>query len=221
MPTLNDGPAGQTLPGGAYERLKQAIISGELEPGAHLVETVLARLCNVSRTPVREALTRLQQDGLVHQGSRGLVVRERSPEEILDIYETRIALEAMAARLAAERVTALDRARISRALALGDEADTSDPRSLSDANRELHKVIWNATHNGSLIDLLERLDLHLVRYPETTLAFPGRWEEAVSQHRELVAAIFDRDSERAAHLATEHFTIARDIRLRLWEDGVA
>ena len=102
------GVPGATLPGGAYERLKNAIITGELGPGTHLVESSLARLCQVSRTPVREALTRLEQDGLVHQGARGLVVRERSPEEILDIYETRIVLEATAARLAAERHTALD-----------------------------------------------------------------------------------------------------------------
>jgi DNA-binding GntR family transcriptional regulator len=216
---MNESESSQTSPAGPYERLKQAIISGELEPGTHLVESALARLCEVSRTPVREALTRLEQDGLVHHGPRGLIVRERSPEEILDIYETRVVLEATAARLAAERATALDRVRLARALSRCDEADVDDPRSLSHANRELHRVIWKTTHNESLIDLLERLDLHLVRYPETTLAFPGRWEEAKGQHRDIVAAITERDAELAARLATEHFTTARDIRLRLWEEG--
>jgi DNA-binding GntR family transcriptional regulator len=200
----------------AYERLKQAIITGELEPGTHLVETSLARLCQVSRTPVREALTRLEQDGLVQQGPRGLVVRERSPQEILDIYETRIVLEATAARIAAQRSTPLDAVRLDQAARLTEAVDTSDPRALSRANRELHRVIWHSTHNESLIDLLERLDLHLLRFPETTLAFPGRWAESTAQHREIVAAIQAGDGERAAQLATEHFTAAREIRLRLW-----
>jgi DNA-binding GntR family transcriptional regulator len=216
---MSDTKAGRLpkpAPASAYERLKQAIITGELEPGAHLVETALARWCEVSRTPVREALTRLEQDGLVQHGPRGLVVRERSPEEILDIYETRIVLEATAARLAAQRATALDRVRLGHALGLADDVDADDPSALSRANRELHRVIWQSTHNESLIDLLERLDLHLVRFPETTLAFPGRWEEAIAQHREIVAAIAAGDSELASRLATEHFTAAREIRLRLW-----
>src|ERR1700754_1808293 len=81
-----------------YERLKQAILDGELVPGQQLVEISLAQWCQVSRTPIREALSRLEQDGLALRTDRGLVVRERSPEEILDIYDTRIVLEAMAAR---------------------------------------------------------------------------------------------------------------------------
>ena len=80
-----------------YEILQQAILRGELAPGQPLVETTLAARYNVSRTPIREALTRLEQDRLVERTDRGLVVRRRSPEQILDIYETRIALEATAA----------------------------------------------------------------------------------------------------------------------------
>ena len=91
-----------------YERLKRAILRGEFPPGHPLVETYLARWCQVSRTPIREALTRLEQDGLVLRTDKGLVVRERSPEEILDIYETRVVLEATAARVAAIRRSRFD-----------------------------------------------------------------------------------------------------------------
>src|SRR5665811_1478321 len=94
----------------AYEQLKQAIMEGELQPGEPLVEVALADWCKVSRTPVREALMRLEQDGLVQRGhrdlgDRGLIVRESSPEEILDIYDTRIVLEGRVAAVAAERRT--------------------------------------------------------------------------------------------------------------------
>src|SRR5690606_35558099 len=104
----NHPPAPPARPPSPYERIKEAIIAGDLAPGQPVVETALAEWCQVGRTPIREALTRLEQDGLLIRTSRGLVVRERSPDVILDIYETRILLEAAAARTAAARRTQLD-----------------------------------------------------------------------------------------------------------------
>jgi DNA-binding GntR family transcriptional regulator len=200
-----------------YERLTQAIMSGELEPGEQLVESALAEWCEVSRTPIREALTRLEQDGLVQRGEHGLVVRESSPEEILDIYETRIVLESRAAGVAAERRTSLDLMAMRRAVERAHRVGTDDPYAMAETNREFHRTVWRASHNESLIDLLERLNLHLGRYPATTLAYPGRHDASHNEHGELVAAIEARDSELAAAVASRHFTEARDIRLRLWE----
>ncbi len=74
-----------------------------------------------------------------------------------------------------------------------------------------------ATHNEALIDLLDRLNLHLLRYPATTLSYPGRWDESLVQHAELVEAIIARDQARAEELGRRHFVIARDIRLKLYE----
>lgn len=201
-----------------YERIKQAILSGELEPGQALVEATLAEWCEVSRTPVREALTRLVQDGLVTRGDRGLVVRESSPEEILDIYETRIVLEATAARFAAERRNQNDLLMMKRILRQMTKLSSDDPTSRAAINAEFHGLIWRASHNGSLIDLLGRLSMHLGRYPATTLAFPGRWEEGNREHAELVDAIEARNSDLAAEVAAKHFSAARDIRLQLWEN---
>lgn len=202
-----------------YERIKRAILTGEFAPGSPLVETTLARWCDVSRTPVREALTRLEQDGLVERGDRGLVVRDRSPEEILDIYETRIALESTAARVAAERRTSFDLIRLQRLLDRTAQMPSEDQRAV-DVNREFHRQIWEASHNDSLFDLLERLNLHLMRYPATTLSYPDRWETAAEEHRRIVEAIADRDAERAAEAAARHFIAARDIRLTLWEQDL-
>lgn len=196
-----------------YETLKQAILTGELEPGQPLVETALAEWCQVSRTPIREALTRLEQDGLVDRSDRGMIVRMRSPEEILDVYETRLVLEATAGRMAAERRTPHDLRLLQRLLQRGEEVDTDDPAAMVEQNRQFHRAVWRASHNESLIDLLERLNLHLARYHETTLSYPGRWAEAKKQHALLVDAIDKRDGELAHDIALQHFTDARDIRL--------
>jgi DNA-binding GntR family transcriptional regulator len=201
-----------------YERLKNAIVSGELVPGQPLVETALAEWCEVSRTPIREALTRLEHDGLVERTDRGLAVRERSPDEILDIYEARIALEATAARVAAERRTSHDLLLFGRIAERMEALVDGDVDRMVDLNGQFHRAIRKATRNEALIDLLERLDLHLLRYPATTLSSPGRWAVANKQHRALIEAIEQRDGVAAAHIATEHFSDARNIRLRLWEE---
>jgi DNA-binding GntR family transcriptional regulator len=203
-----------------YETLKNAILHGELGPGQPLVEANLAAWCNVSRTPVREALLRLEQDGLVDRTDRGLVVRERSPEEIIDLYETRMILEATAGRVAAERRTDHDVRTLRRYLNRGEDVDVADPRAMVVANQQFHRAVWRASHNESLLDLLERLNLHLARYPETTLQYPGRWEQAWKEHAELIDAIEARDSERAHEVALRHFKEAREIRLALFDEDL-
>jgi DNA-binding GntR family transcriptional regulator len=203
-----------------YQRLKEAIRTGDLIPGQQLVESVLADWCEVSRTPIREALSKLQHDGLVERNDRGLVVRERSPEEILDIYETRIALEGTAARMAAERRNSHDLILLRRAMTRLDTMDTDDVDAMVRANRQIHTAIWRASHNTSLVDLLERLDLHLVRYPAGTLESPGRWQRSNEQHRAIVDAIEARDSDGAEKCAIAHFTEARDIQLALFDETV-
>lgn len=201
-----------------YQRLKEAIRAGDLIPGQQLVESVLAEWCEVSRTPIREALSKLQHDGLVERNDRGLVVRERSPEEVLDIYETRIALEGTAARMAAERRNSHDLILLRRAMARLDGLTTEDVDAMVRANRQFHTAVWRASHNTSLIDLLERLDLHLVRYPAATLESPGRWERSNDQHRAILDALEARDGDRAEKCAIAHFTEARDIQLALFDE---
>lgn len=198
--------------------IKQGILSGELEPGQSLVETSLAAWCGVSRTPVREALRRLEQDGLVERNDHGLAVRSRSPEEILDLYDTRIVLEATAGKVAAERRHEHDVRALRWALDRGRKVGGDDPAAMVDANRQFHRAVWLASHNESLIDLLERLDLHLARYPGTTLLSPGRWDTARDEHAALAGAIEKRNAGLAHAVAMAHFAAARDIRLALFAD---
>jgi DNA-binding GntR family transcriptional regulator len=210
---LPASPANQVSP---YEMLKQAILSGELAPGQTLVETPLAAWAGVSRTPVREALQRLEQDGLVERNAYGLAVRARSPEEILDLYDTRCVLEARAGRVAAERRTDHDVRLLHWQLNRCETVESGDVGGMVESNQQFHRTVWRASHNESLIDLLERLNLHLARYPGTTLSFPGRWEAAIAEHAALVSAIERRDADAAHDVAMAHFTEARVIRLALF-----
>jgi DNA-binding GntR family transcriptional regulator len=206
---------------GAYARIKQGILSGELAPGTPLIETALAEWCEVSRTPVREALTRLEQDGLVARTDRGLVVREDTPDDVLDLYATRITLEAAAARVAAERRTFHDLLLMKELATSMTTLESPDPPQMAAANDRFHRAVWGASHNRSLIDLLDRLSMHLGRYPATTLSFSGRWERGNEQHLSLVEAIENRDGDLAADLAAEHFTESRNIRLKLWTNSTS
>lgn len=200
----------------AYQRMKEAILALEHLPGEPLVETELARRYGISRTPVREALYRLEHDGLVQRSENGLIVRNRSPEEILDLYVVWIALEATAAEVACVRRSDVDLVRIRGRQKTFEASRDDTPAVKASTNRAFHHAIWRATHNESLQDLLERLDLHLGRYPETTLEHPGRWETSVAEHRELIDAIAARDGDTAATIARRHLTAARDIRLEMW-----
>jgi DNA-binding GntR family transcriptional regulator len=202
----------------AYGALRRDIVSGEIAPGEHLAELALAERYGVSRTPIREALRRLEQDGLVERVGRRMYVRAHQPEEILDIYEVRIILEEAAARGAALRHTALDLSMLSRAhtdmLAIAE----SDPVLQARTNRHFHERLWAASHSNTLIDLLDRLHVHLHRYPETTLTYPGRWAEVLAEHTELLAAIQEHRADDAAAIAARHLTAARDIRLKMYAE---
>jgi DNA-binding GntR family transcriptional regulator len=201
-----------------YEKLRNLIVSGELAPGVHLVETSLAETLGVSRTPIRESLSRLEQDGLVERGSRGLEVRRRSPAEILEIYEVRIVLEGMASQLAAERHSDVDRIRIAAELARLEASRKDDSQAFT-ANQNFHRAIWVSSHNRTLIDLLDRVSVHLFRYPFSTYQMVGRGEASLTEHKELADAIFRRDGELAARIASHHMIAARTIRLEMWEQN--
>ena len=203
-----------------YDRLRGEIVDGSLDAGAPLVELTVAERYGTSRTPVREALRRLEQDGLVERGDRGMRVRTRSPEEILEIYEARISLEATAAAAAAQRHTEFDLIRIRHAQTAMEATPDDDPRAMAAANRAVHEAIWSAGHNGTIVDLLTRLNNHLTRYPATTLKAHGRWGEALSEHRTLIAAIEARDSERAHDAARGHMAKARELRLQIYQDDL-
>jgi len=210
---LADSPAESRSP---YEVLRREIIAGQVDQGETLVETALAKRLGVSRTPVREALKKLEQDGLIERHDRGLRVRMRSAEEILEIYEVRIVLEEFAARLAAHRRTPFDLARLQAA---HEQMAAGRPETATeqiDTNRMFHQTLWRAAHNATLTDQLQRLTDHVSRYSSTTLNSEGRWDEAVREHALILEAVTASDADAAAQVASQHFKSARDIRLRMY-----
>jgi DNA-binding GntR family transcriptional regulator len=203
-----------------YEQLHAQIVSGELAPGARLTESVLATTFGISRTPVREALRRLEQDGLVERAAHGMLVKSRSPQEILEIYEVRIILEEAAARSAALNATELDLARLRQLHLVLVSSTPDDLDRLINGNRRFHEQVWSMSHNSALIDLLNRINSLILRYRGTTLIHQDRWVTALEEHTELLQAIESRDPARAAESARRHMALARDFRQRMYVESV-
>jgi DNA-binding GntR family transcriptional regulator len=201
-----------------YERLRREILGGLLPPGTALREIALAERYGVSRTPVREALRRLEHDKLLEAGDRGLRVRQPTHEEVVQVYDARILLEGAAAEQAARTRGEADLALLDGLLARDLALAAPSPEDRADTNIEFHQAVWRATHNPVLLDLLQRLNLHLIHTPTTTLAAPGRWEQALAEHQALIAAIRDGDVDAAGEVAREHMRTARDVRLRMWRE---
>ncbi len=199
-----------------YERIRQDIIDREFGPGEALIESTLASQYGTSRTPIREALYRLHAEQLVERHGRGFVVRETSPEEILDIYEVRTTLEGTAAKAAATRRTDLDLSRLRAAHEAMVNLKTRDATARAHANHVFHEALWKASHNATVVDLLIQLNTHLIRYPTSTLAYDDRWEVVLDEHARLIELIENRDPEGARQLAEHHMEGARDVRLRMY-----
>lgn len=205
--------AGATAGQRMYEQLRQAIEVGELTASQTLAEEHLASDFGVSRTPVREALLRLEQDGLVARSPRGYRLRTYSYDEIAEIYEARILLEANAARNAALRHSATDALRFRTLLEeMEDLARSGEDRERRvGLNRAYHSAIWEAAGNRTISELLVRIHRHSVHH--TTLTDDARWTGAQVEHRRILAAITERDGDLAARLMEDHIAVGRDLFL--------
>jgi DNA-binding GntR family transcriptional regulator len=203
-----------------YHQLLEEVLEGDLRPGEILVETALGKRFGVSRTPIREALRMLEQDGVLERVNRGMRVRQTSSEEVLEIYGVRTILEAAAARDAATRRTDYDIATLDRIFGNMAEAKSATPHEMAAINRSFHRAIWQAADNRTLADLLERLAVHLRRYPATTYLRAGRWEEALEEHRQILDAIRDKNPDAAGEMAERHMRAARDVRIDMIRNGL-
>ncbi len=204
---------------GVYEALREAIVARRLLPGDRLAEEQLARQFGVSRTPVREALLRLETEQFATRvARRGLVVRPIPEREVLEVYAVRAALDGLAASLAAEQATPPDRARV-RWLAqqIADAATGADHQKMAELNIELHEAICQAAHNGMLVHFMRQIHDWVRRFggPDTTFSHPGRADEALVEHERIVDAIEAGDADLAGRLAREHMSRAREVRIAM------
>lgn len=189
-----------------YQAIEESIVKGLLKPGQHLALAELAEYFNTSVTPVREACARLEKAGLlVKVPNRGWQVRSFSPDEIVELYETRAALESFAAWLCCDRI---DEDGVERLVALQQKGrrllDASDLEGYSRYNEELHALIVDLTKNQTLKDTVSTI-YHRVRLCMTrTVAVRGRPEKAIQEHEALVRAIAKRQRDTAAMVMREH-----------------
>ena len=204
-----------------YDQLRAEIVAGSLPAGSAVREVAVATRFGVSRTPVREALRRLKHDLLLVPGARGLRVRAVGPQEVVQVYDMRVLLEAEAAREAARARSDTDVLRLEALLARDLALVAPDDEARTVTNMEFHAALWRAAGNAVLRDLLERLTVHLIRAPRSTLSVGTRWEESLQEHAEIVRAVREGDPDAAGSAAAEHMQTAREIRLSLLRDAFA
>ncbi|WP_243058159.1 GntR family transcriptional regulator [Nocardioides sp. SR21] len=203
----------------AYAQIRQAIVEGRYQPGQRLIEQRIAEEFALSRTPVREALRRLEAEGLVHsEPNRGAVVRDMTIEDLSDLYGLRAQLEAYAAELAAARIEPHQVEELDAAIADFDRAladDESDPldvtRLIADANRRIHGTVLAAARHDRLGQLLDRT----VDVPLSFQAF-RQFDRAETErshlfHQLIRDAIVAGDASRASALMREHVLQGRDV----------
>jgi DNA-binding GntR family transcriptional regulator len=196
----------------AYATLRGEITEGRLPPGHRLREQELSERLQVSRTPVREALSRLQADGLlVMQPRTGLAVAELDEAAGIELYETREALEGAAAALAARYANPRDIAAMQAILA-AEELVADDPLLLQRHNRRFHGAVLAAAHNRFLLKSLQALHDALTLLGPTTLARAGRRAQAQAEHRRVLGAIEKRDSAAAEAEMRAHVRRGAEVR---------
>lgn len=210
-----DSPSQASRADQVQQQILQSIRNGHFQPGDRIRETEVAKSFGVSRTPVREALRRLESDGLLNFESwRGVVVSKLDRQQVSELYAMREVLEGTAARMAAQHIDAAD-IELLRVLLEQAEVSSDDPARLAQLNRKLHQTIYAAAHNQYLLQTLGQLENALALLRGTTYAVPGRAQSAAAEHREIVEAICERNADAAELAARAHIGAAQRARLRL------
>ena len=198
----------------AYSMILEAIDMGVYKPGDRLVESDLAERFGVSRTPIREALQRLETQSLLARDGRSLIVASLDHNQMAELYVVRAELEGLAAGLAARHATD-EEIRVLRDMVEDDRKLLSDPQALARANRRFHKLIHLASHNRFLVQQLDLVHRSMALMATTSLAAVGRGEKALQEHDDIVNAIEARDADAASAALREHISKAFITRLKL------
>ena len=204
----------------AYLLLIEAIDQGSFRPGDRLVESELAERFGLSRTPIREALQRLETHGVLARDGRSLVVASLDHDQLGELYVVRAELEGLAARLAAQHA-APEEIRVLRDMLLQDRELVARPDALSRANRRFHRQIHLASHNRYLIQQLEMVHRSMALMDAASLAAEGRGARTIEEHEAIVRAIELRDPRAADAAIRAHISQAFETRLRLNADRYA
>lgn len=201
-----------------FQYLREAIVTGKLIPDDHLVEEELAKKLKVSRTPVREAIRKLELEGLVkHSPRRGVVVRKFTTKDAEEIYDLRSVLEGYAGSMAAQNIDAEQLAKLRSLLEqMKENMNKGNSQLEMDLHKEWHYTLYAASKNQRLEKLLNDYGDYLQIFRSVSLQNPGRLKETWEEHDRLVKAIELGDGELAERRAREHVARGKEAFLKQW-----
>ncbi len=211
MSILDIGETGGSLTSKVFTYLESEILSGNLAPGTVLTESKISKELGVSRTPVREAIFQLEQEGLVKLSqNKSAVVVGISQKDIDDIYTIRLLIEGLASKWAAERISDEEIKKLEEVLELetfyADRGDIAKSRKL---DTEFHSILYDASGSNPLKNTLKTFHNYIGRAREISFANNNRALIAAKEHAEILKAIKNRDGEEAERLTREHIQNAR------------
>lgn len=189
-----------------FNTLRQAILTGDLKPGERLMEIHLADKLGVSRTPIREAIRKLELEGLVTMiPRRGAEVAQITEKSMMDVLEVRRAMDALCVELACERITVEELEALEAACeAFAEAVKSKDIKVIAKADVALHDIIVQATGNQRLVQLINNLSEQMYRYRFEYLKDCSRHESLIQEHRVIYESIVKRDREAASNAAKLH-----------------
>ena len=198
-----------------YETLREAIRNGALAPGERLMEIQLAEELGVSRTPVREAIRKLELESFVVMlPRRGTYVANLSLKDINEVFEIRAALDGLAAGLAAERITEEELEQMERLLVeIADHIERHDNQKIVEVDEAFHDILYRASRNERLVGIICNLREQFTRFRSVSINYPGRLTNTLEEHKQLVEAIAQRNAEQAQQRAREHIENAEQTLL--------
>lgn len=189
-----------------FNTLRKAILKGELSPGERLMEKQLAEKMGVSRTPIREAIRKLELEGLVVMVPRkGAEVAKITEQDIKDVLEVRASLESLAVKLACEKMKKDDIANLLHVnKQFIDAAKRMDVDKVIEHDVEFHDVIYHATKNEKLIQIINNLREQIYRFRVEYIRQMQDFSNLVKEHEEIVQSIIDREGQQAQEIASKH-----------------
>jgi len=200
-----------------YEELKRLIIEGEIEPGARIVETDYAEKFQISRTPIREAIRMLELEGFVEsQPKGGVIVKKISMEDIEEIYRIRIALEAIIIDEAIKKAEKKDIRKLTRLMEDTEELleEYEDEKEVFELFAQFNNILYEIAKLKRVEDMITNIKLYLSKFRRIAVENDERRRIAFEDHKAIVEAIKDRDSERALELNKLHLERSRDFIIK-------
>lgn len=202
-----------------FQYLRDAIVSGQMEPEDHLIEEELGKKLNVSRTPIREAIRKLELEGLVQRSPRrGVIVRKFSLNDVMEIYDIRSVLEGYAAKLAADNIEPHERVKLRSVMEeMRENIQNGNKVEEMEKHKEWLLTVYAASKNSRLEQLLITYADYLQFFRTVSLQDPGRSLEIIKEHESMTRAIETGDGELAEKIAREHVSKAKEAYLHQYQ----